>query len=219
MFLYLDFVPGESTAEDFESWIDVSSFSLGCTMEVDQEAVTGNSRGTSGSGDPEDLSIDKKMDAATTTLLFCCATGVVIPRGKLMQFNDAGDRVLVSEYAFGDSVITSVNLSASGGGIPEESLSINYGSVIWQYHCYDHFRPTNLVATFTRAWSLISSNPGQADPSTVSAHGIAKGSTGGLNSVASNNSYWTIGRGKPPLGFSEVKPFRMPRPTVESYQQ
>ena len=133
--MYLDFIPGESTAKGFESWIDVGSLSLGCSMEVDQDARTGSGGGTSGSGDPEDLSIDKKMDIATPSLLYCCATGFVIPRGKIIQFNDVGKRVPVSEYAFGDSVVTSVNLSASGGGIPEESLAINYGSITWLYHC------------------------------------------------------------------------------------
>ena len=194
VYLYLDFIPGESTAMDHNYWIDVSSYSLGCSMEVDQEARTSSGGGTSGSGDPEDLSIDKKMDAATTSLLFCCATGVIIPRGKLMNYNDVGQgkRKPVSEFAFGDSIITNVNLNGSGSGIPDESLSINYGSIIWKYYCYNHYWPAKLEQTFQRAWSLISADPGTPDPSAISALDI------------SGENYWDIDRGNPPLGFKEV---------------
>jgi len=223
IFLYLDFIPGESTAHGFDSWIDVASFSLGCTMEVDQDARTGSGGGSTGSGDPEDLSLDKKMDVATTALLYCCASGAVIPRGKLMQFNDVGSRVLVSEYAIGDSMITNISLSASGGGIPDESVSINYGSIIWSYHCYDHFRPYKPVPegdTF-RAWSLISSRPGYTDQSVLTAKDIGKDYDLENPEDGSDhkNSYWSISRGPIPEGFPEKKSFRMPKPNAENYEK
>lgn len=221
IYLYLDFIPGESTVNGFDSWIDLTSFSLGCTMEVDQDARSGNSGGSSGSGDPEDLSIDKKMDVATPSLLFCCATGVIIPRGKLMQLNDVEDKRLpVSEYAFGDSIITSVSLSASGGAIPDESISINYGSVTWKYHCYDHFKPDEVVSGlengFQRSWSLISSNPGDPDASTISAMKIGDKYDAKIPKQIPDdwehpNSYWKIDRGDAPEGLSDTFPdFRMP---------
>ena len=216
--LYLDFIPGESTVAGFDSWIDITSFSLGCTMEVEQEARTGSGGGTSGSGDPEDLSLDKKMDIATPTLLYCCATGITIPRAKLMQLKDSDDRLPVSEYAFGDSIITSVNLNASGGSIPDESVTLNYGSVSWRYHLYDHFDTSVVVkgleGGFQRSWSLISSNPGDPDASTVSAMKIgsdydAKPPSKGKDHA---NSYWSIARSNAPSGLKDDDPdFRMPR--------
>ena len=229
IYLYLDFIPGESTVTGFDSWIDITSFSLGCTMEVDQEARSGSGGGTSGTADPEDLSLDKKMDIATPTLLYCCATGVVIPRAKLMQLKDSDDRLPVSEYAFGNSIITNVNLNGSGGNIPDESMTLNYGSVSWRYYCYDHYNTSVPVkgrsgtgpgtrGEFQRSWSLISSNPGDPDTSTTSAMKI------GLEYDAEPpkqkpedwehpNSYWSIGRGNAPSGLVEGEPdFRMPKP-------
>ena len=168
IFLFLDGIPGESSASGFENWININDFSLGATMEVDQEARTGSGGGTSGAADPEDLSCSKKMSIATPVLLQCCASGAIIPRGKLIQCNIVNEqRVAVSDYCFGDSIITSVNLSGSGGGIPDESFTLNYGSVIWQYHYYKHEDPSNRIAGLSRAWSLLTSAM-DADPSTAS---------------------------------------------------
>ena len=221
--LYLDFIPGESTVRGFDSWIDIASFSLGCTMEVDQETRTGSGGGTSGSGDPEDLSLDKKMDIATPTLLHCCANGIVIPRAKLIQLKDSEDRLLVSEYALGDSIVTNVNLSASGGAIPDESVTINYGSVSWRYYCYDHFNTSELVTTLQRSWSLISSKPGDPDQSTLSAMDIGgnydddypkEPNFDGPNGeeILHPNAYWIIDRGNAPAGLdgADEPDFRMP---------
>ena len=84
-----------------------------------------------------------------------CA-GAVIPRGRLIQCNIVGGRrIAVSDYAFGDSIISNVSISTSGGAIPDESISINYGSIIWRYHCYNHFNPTEFLATSVREWSII----------------------------------------------------------------
>ena len=168
IFLFLDGIPGESSASGFENWININDFSLGATMEIDQEARTGSGGGTSGAADPEDLSCSKKMSIATPVLLTCCASGAIIPRGKLIQCNVVNEqRVAVSDYCFGDSIITSVNLSGAGGGIPDESFTLNYGSIIWQYHYYKHEDPSNRIASLHRSWSLLTSAM-EPDPSTVS---------------------------------------------------
>lgn len=160
IYLFLDGIPGESTSVHFRNWIDVMSFSLGVTMEVDQDARNSASGGvTSGAADPEDISVDTKMSIASPILLQCCAAGAVIPRGRLIQCNIVGGkRVAVSDYAFGDSIISNVSLTASGGAIPDESISINYGSIIWRYHCFNHFNPTQKLATTNREWSIIRAN-------------------------------------------------------------
>ena len=148
IYLYLDGVPGESTAAEFENWIDITSFNVGNAMEVDQESRTGSGGGTSGAADPEDFSFDTKMNAATPVLLQCCATGAIIPRGRIIQCNIVGiERLPVSNYAIGDSLITSVSVSGSGGDIPDTSFTINYGSIIWKYYVYNHYDPTDELDT------------------------------------------------------------------------
>lgn len=190
IYLFLDGIPGESLALGFENWIDVTSFSVGNAMEVDKEARTGSGGGTSGAADPEDFSFDKKMDIATPLLLQCCATGAIIPKARVIQCNIVNElRLPVSDYALGDSIITSVSLSGSGGAIPDESLTINYGSIIWQYHCYSHSNPSNQVHVASKQWSLLSSNPTHADPNCLDALSIPPESPGKWSSHAGTVSF------------------------------
>lgn len=164
IYLYLSGIPGESTAKTFPNWIDVQDFGVGHAMEVDPDARTGSGGGTSGAADPENFTFAKKMDWASPVLLSCCAVGAIIPRGRVYQCNVVNENVVpVSDYAFGDAIITAVSLSGSGGEIPSEDLEINYGSIIWRYHCYFHDNPSVVVDATWKEWSLISSNPTVAD--------------------------------------------------------
>lgn len=200
IYLYLAGIGGESSSTRFPGLMDITSFSVGNAMEVDMEARTGSGGGTSGAADPEDFSLDKKMDWASPVMLACCATGAVIPQGRLFQCNVVNKDVLpVSDYAFGDAIITSVSLSGSGGAIPDESVTINYGSIIWQYHCYKHNDPAACVASIHREWSLISANPHEADPNTHTAFGaVATGN--GIPFELDSASYDACG-GDPGVGF------------------
>ncbi len=175
IFLYIDGIPGESTSNIFTNWIDVASFSIGVAMEIDMEARTGSGGGTSGAADPEDLSVETKMSVASVVLFQACALGAVIPRCRLIQCNVVNTELYsVSEYSMGDSIISGVSVSGSGGGIPDQSVSINYGSIIWRYHVYNHYMPSVEVACLEREWSPISANPQKADANAQSAATIAR---------------------------------------------
>lgn len=171
IYLYLDGIPGESYADDYVNWIDIDDFSIGVTMAIDQDARTGGGVGNSGAADPQDLECSTKMSAATPVLLHCCATGAIIPRAKLVQCNIVnasgikdGFRTVVSEYAFGNSILSNVSLSGSGGGIPDQSFSLNYGSIVWRYNYYRHDNPSiQSGSPIERSWSLLTSNTQEAE--------------------------------------------------------
>ena len=185
IYLFIDGIPGESTSEIFRNWIDIDSFSTGVAMEINQESRVGSGGGTSGAADPEDFTFDTKMSVATTVLLQACAMGAVIPRIKLVQCNVVNNIILgVSDYSMGDSMISSVNVDASGGDIPSTSFSINFGSVVWRYHCYNHYMPSKHVYTAQREWSVLTANPRRADRNAQNACSIAPG-----NSYTSEVSY------------------------------
>ena len=203
IYLYLSGIAGESTSERFTGLMDITSFSVGNAMEVDMEARTGSGGGTSGAADPEDFSMDKKMDWASPLLLSCCATGAVVSQGRLFQCNVVNETVLpVSDYAFGDAIITSVSLSGSGGAIPDESITVNYGSVIWQYHCYDHKDPSVFLASKFREWSLISASPTTADDNTKAIYDTTN-TFGGAPIEVGQYTYDSCG-GSGPATFSNV---------------
>lgn len=195
IYLFLEGIPGESLAEGFNNWIDVTSFSIGNAMEVDPEARTGSGGGTSGAADPEDFSFDKKMDVATPVLLSCCATGAVIPRGRLVQCNIVNEiRCPVSDYAISDAIITSVSLSGSGGTIPDESMTFAYGSIAWQYTMYSHSNPSNELMVSSRQWSLLRSNPTVADSNCIDVLSNIDARIGGsYDEVAQNDASFNPG--------------------------
>lgn len=143
-------------------------------MEIDQDSRPGSGAGTSGAADPGDFSFDTKMSVASVVLLQACALGAVIPRIKIIQCNVANEFMLsVSDYALGDSIISEVSINVSGGDIPSQSFSINYGSVIWRYHCFNHYNNSRLEATVEREWSVLSANPKKADKNARLANEIA----------------------------------------------
>lgn len=185
IFLYLDGIPGESYAEGYLNWIDIADFSLGVTMAIDQDARTGGGVGISGAADPQDLECSTKLNAATPVLLQCCAVGVTIPRAKLIQCNVVNEvRLPVSEYSFGDSIISNVSVSGSGGGIPDLSFSLNYGSIKWRYHYYKHDNPSKaLHPPIERGWSLLTRDQDQADPNAVAAMSDLKESKNGYDDL------------------------------------
>jgi type VI protein secretion system component Hcp len=190
IYLHLDGVPGESTATHFINWIDVASFSVGCAMEIDPEARTGSGGGTSGAADPEDFSIEKKMSWASPMLLLCCASGAIISQGRLVQCNVVNELILpVSDYAFSDAIVTSVSLSGSGGGIPDESVTLAYGSIIWQYHCYSHTNPSQEVGHYHKEWSVISAKPGKADPNALDVFSSINANSTAAYSAAGKSTF------------------------------
>ena len=221
IYLYLDGIPGESYADGYVNWIDVDSFSLGVTMEIDQDARTGSGGGTSGGADPDDLQCSTKMSAATPVLLQCCALGAIIPRAKLVQCNvvnagnssgNIGPRVVVSEYAFGDSIISNVALDGSGGGIPDQSLSLNYGSIIWKYLYYKHDNPSvPSGAPIMRGWSLLRKNPEEADPNAQEAM---------FNLTANETGYTELfPTFTGSLTFSKQEPVDATKPSLQNWEE
>lgn len=176
IFLFIDGIPGESTSEVFRNWIDIGSFSFGNSMEIDQDSRPGSGAGMSGAADPGEFTFDTKMSVASVVLLQACALGAVIPRVRLVQCNVVNELMLsVSDYALGDSIVCEVSINASGGDIPGQSFSLNYGSVIWRYHCYNHYNSSQRVAMVQREWSVISATPEKADKNAHRAIEIARG--------------------------------------------
>lgn len=198
IFLYLDGIPGESTSAYCENWIDVESFSIGVTMPVDQEARTGSGGGTSGAADPEDFEFNMKMTIATPVLMQCCAAGALIPRGRILQFNIVNESPhMVSDYALGESIITEVTVDASGGEIANQTLKINYGSIVWRYYAYSHFNPSKFRIESRRTWNVLEADPySQNVGSSGAEDAMAEILPGGTHDLAEYaNGYSTFFKG------------------------
>jgi type VI secretion system secreted protein Hcp len=131
MFLMLDGIKGESADDKHKGEIDIESFSWGLAQQG-----SGNRGGGSGTGkvDISDITIQKHVDRSSPSLMLVCANGKHIAKGKL-TLRKAGENpleyltvdlesIFVSSYQVGGS---------NGGGIPTESISLNFVKVKTEY--------------------------------------------------------------------------------------
>ena len=131
MFLMLDGIKGESADDKHKGEIDIESFSWGLA-----QSGSGNRGGGSGTGkvDIADITIQKQVDKASPTLMLACANGKHIAKGKL-TLRKAGENPL--EYLTVDLesiLVSSYQVSGSnGGGVPSESISLNFVKVKTEY--------------------------------------------------------------------------------------
>ncbi|GAC1468253.1 MAG: type VI secretion system tube protein Hcp [Gemmatimonadaceae bacterium] len=131
MFLMLDGIKGESADDKHKGEIDIESFSWGLS-----QSGSGNRGSGLGTGkvDIADISIMKKVDKASPTLMLACANGKHIAKGKL-TVRKAGENPL--EYLTVDLesvLVSSYQVSgANGGEVPSESISLNFVKVKTEY--------------------------------------------------------------------------------------
>ena len=127
IFMHIEGIPGEATAENFEEWIEVLGFSHGCSQQP------GGAAGTVavGKADHEPLTITKRVDKATPLLFLQCCKGKPLNGDVELVFNRAGgDKVPYLKYKLTKATI----LSARPGGskdseVPLEEIEFDYGQI------------------------------------------------------------------------------------------
>jgi type VI secretion system secreted protein Hcp len=130
-FLKIDGIKGESQDDKHKDEIHVSSFSFGVT-----NSGTGGSNLGSGGGrsNVQDMHFTKVVDAASPNLFFGCATGKHYPNAQV-TVRRAGEKpqeYLI--YKMTEVYISSISTSGhEGGGIAQESVSLNFSKVELQY--------------------------------------------------------------------------------------
>ena len=132
--LEIDGIKGESTAKQGKDQIEILSFTNGQAMPM----IAGNSNTSRASGraDHKDFSITKLLDLSSPTLYEKCTAGEEIKSVKLHVFKaDAkGAALEFMTYVFEHCLITSVAMSGSQDGQPNETISFNYLTVKWTYN-------------------------------------------------------------------------------------
>jgi type VI secretion system secreted protein Hcp len=125
-------VTGTSMLKGYEGQIELKSFSHGITMQVTGDVS--NSERTSGKPRHQDFRITKYMDKSSPTLNQKLCQGadlgaVVVTLGR----NDNGTVIPLIVYTFGQAMLSSMSVGGGGGDKPIETLSLNYGSIQWDY--------------------------------------------------------------------------------------
>ena len=132
-FLKLDGIPGESTDDKHKDWIELLSYSWGASQMA--SATSSSSGGASTErADFQDFNIVKLLDKASPKLAVKCADGSHIKEVTIELCRAGGDKVKYMEYKMKECIVSSVSVGGAGGGEePSESVTLNYGSIEWNY--------------------------------------------------------------------------------------
>jgi type VI secretion system secreted protein Hcp len=148
MFLKIDGIDGESTARGgHEDWIEIASFGWG---ESRPSGGTGQGRRRS-SASFSDVSVVKKVDAASPNLYLACASGKHYPTAVL-EVRKAGSRESYFTIRMEDVLVSSVSVSHSADQAePIEEISLTYGKIHWEFAPEDKSDPGGKVEA---SWDL-----------------------------------------------------------------
>jgi type VI secretion system secreted protein Hcp len=130
-FLKIDGIDGESQDDVHKSEIHVSSFSFGVT-----NAGTGGSNLGSGGGraNVQDLHFTKTVDQSSPNLFLACATGKHFDTATLTVRRAGENPQEYLTYGLTEVFVSSISTSGhEGGGIAQESCSLNFSKVTLTY--------------------------------------------------------------------------------------
>lgn len=123
LYLKLDGIDGEATAQGHEKWIELNSFSFGVSVP------SSSSGAGAGKARFSDLVVTQLQDSSTPKEFEDLVKGTHIATGILdLVSTSAGEPFTYFKYTFNDILLTSLGIS-SGGDRPTESLSFDYGKI------------------------------------------------------------------------------------------
>lgn len=141
MFLELQDTPkidGESTLKGFEKFIEIMSYSHGVSNPM--QFTTSNTGRTTGRPSFQEMSVSKTLDATSPLLNYYCALAQDLgtTRIHLVRQDAKSDAKLTNAIAYmvyemTKTMISSVSVGGGGGGIPMETLSLNFSKITWTY--------------------------------------------------------------------------------------
>ena len=156
MFLKIEGIEGEATTRGgHENWIEIESFGWG------ESRPSGGGRGQvrrMGSTSFTDVSVVKKVDAASPNLYLACASGKHFP-SAVLEIRRAGSPEAYFSIHMENVLVTSVSVSHSEGAEePLEELSLNYGKIRWEYTSQDATGAS--TGKIERSWDLEANQGG-----------------------------------------------------------
>lgn len=135
IYIKLDAIIGECTAEGHKDEIEILSWSHGFSQPT--SSVRASSGSTVEKANHSDLSLTKYLDSSTDDLLKACWTGKQVKTGKIVCLRSDGssDNKYVEYLTIEMEEIIVSNYSVSGGAgdLPIENVSLNYGKIKYTY--------------------------------------------------------------------------------------
>jgi type VI secretion system secreted protein Hcp len=155
LILDLGAIKGNCTIEKFPDQLIVSSFSHSAYLPMASDA--GNTERTLGRPVLSEMSFSKPSDLATTSLFKACTQGTKIGPAKLnIGRVENGVYMNFLTYVMDNAMISQMSCSG-GGGIPNDSFSINFTKITSEFTQQQADSTSKGVNTWT--WDLGTMKP------------------------------------------------------------
>jgi type VI secretion system secreted protein Hcp len=153
MFLKVGSIEGETKDSKHKGWIEIDSWSWGETQSG--SAARGGGAGV-GKVAMSDFSFTKTLDKASPKLLLACAKGEHIPTAEFVARKAGGDQQPYLKMKLTDVLVSSYQTGASSE-LPQESISLNFSKIEWEYLAQDEKGATKSAG---KAWWSVKENKG-----------------------------------------------------------
>jgi type VI secretion system secreted protein Hcp len=131
MFLKLEGIDGESADDKKQKQIEIESFALGGSNSGSLATATGG--GTSKVA-LQDLHFTKQIDKSSPNLFGNLTDGSHVAKAILTVRKAGGDPKDYFTITLSPCFVSSYSISGqSGGGMPQESFSLNYDKIVFEY--------------------------------------------------------------------------------------
>jgi type VI secretion system secreted protein Hcp len=130
-FIQISGIPGESSDDKHQNWIEMISYNHGLAQSV---SSTASSVGGASAerADFHDFTFTKQMDMASPKLSIACADGTHIDTITVELCRAGTNKMKFMEYKLTNCLISSISTNG-GGDFPTEEVAINFGKIEWSY--------------------------------------------------------------------------------------
>jgi type VI secretion system secreted protein Hcp len=152
-------VKGESKTKDHLEEIELMSFSHNVAMPMTNDPS--NTKRTSGTAHVGEFVVSKLLDQATPVLNQKCIAGQDLGIVTITLYqNDQGTVIPLMKYTMTNTLISSVSIGGGAGGIPSETLTLNFTTIKWDYAAQKAEGAP--AGTASASWDLAANAPAAA---------------------------------------------------------
>lgn len=128
-----DDIEGECQLSDYTKKIELLSYSHAVAQPITGDPS--NTKRTQGKPVHQEMNVSKYIDLSSCSIIDYCNQAKPLPSVKLtVALTENGAVTPIITYTMTDALISSVSQGgAAGGGKGQESVSINYAKIQWDY--------------------------------------------------------------------------------------
>ena len=132
LFMEPDGLKGESVVPGYEGWIEIDSFQFGAGVGI-SSPISGKDRESSAPSLSE-ITVTKQSDSTSVSFFSRLTQGPAFPQVRFVMRDGSGSRIF--RFILQDVLVSGYSMS-TGGGIPTESLSLNYVILTVEHYAPD----------------------------------------------------------------------------------